>query len=75
MNQLLITSHQGHPGAGLGALAADVFYDKKIGTYGCHFSKDGCIVKTEMFLGHAENYAHDAAENYTLGIKKLFLTE
>jgi hypothetical protein len=35
------------------------------------FYKDEVILNTEQYPAHSVGYAQDAAENYTLGIKKI----
>ena len=51
-------------------LRADV-YSVKGGHWGCRFWKDNVWWKDEVYEGHSEDYAEDAAENYVLGIKIL----
>jgi len=41
------------------------------GVWGCNFYKGNELIKTELYEGHSESYAEDAAENYTLGVKQL----
>jgi len=42
----------------------------KDGHYGARFyDKHGVIIKTEIYKGHSETYAENAAENYVFGIK------
>ena len=41
------------------------------GVWGCNFYLGNELIKTELYEGHSESYAEDAAENYTLGIKQL----
>ena len=42
------------------------------GIWGCDFYKDNHLLKTEVYTGHSEAYAEDAAENYVEGIKKVW---
>ena len=52
-----------------GDLRADTI---KVGNdWGCDFYKSGEFIKSELYKGHSESYAEDAAENYVFGIKKL----
>ena len=51
-------------------LRADVIYSK--GTWGCVYYKNNERVKKELYTGHSEAYAESAAENYVLGVKKLW---
>lgn len=39
--------------------------------WGCDFYKNNHLLKTEIYKGHSEYYAEDAAENYIFGIKKI----
>lgn len=38
-------------------------------SWGVRYYQDNLWVKDELYKGHSESYAEDAAENYTLGIK------
>ena len=52
-----------------GDLRADTI---KVGKdWGCDYYKNGEFIKTELYKGHSESYAEDAAENYVSGIKKI----
>lgn len=52
-----------------GDLQADTI---KVGEdWGCAFYKNGEFIKTEVYKGHSESYAEDAADNYVFGIKQL----
>ena len=53
-----------------GNLRADVI--KIDNHWGCRLYKNGEVVKTEFYRGHNEMYAENAAENYVLGIKKVY---
>jgi len=46
---------------------AEVF--KKDGHYGATFYEKDERVGEELYVGHSETYAENAAENYVLGIK------
>ncbi len=52
-----------------GNLRAEVYSSEK--GFGCRFFKDNLWVTDEVYEGHSEQYAEDAAENYVLGIKEL----
>mgnify|MGYP006889527957 CR=1 FL=1 len=53
-----------------GNLKAETF--KKDGHYGAmFFDKFGEKIAEELYTGHSESYAEDAAENYVFGIKKI----
>ena len=53
-----------------GDLKAETF--KKDGHYGAmFFDKFGEKITEELYTGHSESYAEDAAENYVFGIKKI----
>lgn len=53
-----------------GDLKAETF--KKDGHYGAmFFDKFGEKIAEELYTGHSESYAEDAAENYVFGIKKI----
>lgn len=53
-----------------GDLKAETF--KKDGHYGAmFFDKFGDKIAEELYTGHSESYAEDAAENYVFGIKKI----
>ena len=53
-----------------GDLKAETF--KKDGHYGAmFFDKFGEKIDEELYTGHSESYAEDAAENYVFGIKKI----
>tara|TARA_B100001093_G_scaffold100885_1_gene92994 strand:- start:4429 stop:4635 length:207 start_codon:yes stop_codon:yes gene_type:complete len=41
------------------------------GDFGVRFYKDQVWQKDEIYKGHSEQYADDAAENYVLGVKHL----
>lgn len=44
----------------------------KVGTdFGCDYYKNAEFIKTELYKGHSEMYAENAAENYVFGIKKI----
>lgn len=47
---------------------ADV-YSVRGGHWGCRFWVNNVWWKDEVYEGHSECYAEDAAENYVLGIK------
>lgn len=52
-----------------GDLRADTV---KVGNaWGCDFYKNAEFIKTELYKGHGEIYAENAAENYVSGIKKI----
>ncbi len=42
----------------------------KNGSYGIRMWKDNVWQKDELYKGHSEIYAENAAENYVLGIKE-----
>ena len=48
---------------------AEVF--KKDGHYGSVFFENDERVAEELYVGHSESYAENAAENYVLGIKQV----
>tara|TARA_B100000900_G_C20460596_1_gene667097 strand:- start:7 stop:201 length:195 start_codon:yes stop_codon:yes gene_type:complete len=48
---------------------ADVI--KLNGLWGCVFYAEGKEIKQELYKGHNEMWAENAAENYVLGIKKI----
>tara|TARA_Y100000385_G_scaffold9950_1_gene10303 strand:- start:410 stop:637 length:228 start_codon:yes stop_codon:yes gene_type:complete len=51
-----------------GELKADVF--KKDNSYGCRFyDAEGDKICEELYPGHSEQWAENAAENYVFGIK------
>ena len=52
-----------------GELSADVI--KVDSHWGCRFWRNNEAVKTELYKGHSEAYAEDAAENYVIGVKTL----
>tara|TARA_B100000029_G_C17561180_1_gene953430 strand:- start:1003 stop:1191 length:189 start_codon:yes stop_codon:yes gene_type:complete len=53
-----------------GDLVAETFIDK--GDFGAIFyNKHGEKIGEEKYIGHSEDYAESAAENYVLGIKKV----
>ncbi len=53
-----------------GDLLAETFIDK--GDFGAIFyNKYGEKIGEEKYIGHSEEYAECAAENYVLGIKKV----
>ena len=41
------------------------------GTFGARFYKDGLWLVDELYEGHSEEYAENAAENYVMEIKTL----
>lgn len=41
------------------------------GHFGCRFWKDNIWLKDEIYKGHSEQYAEDAADNYVLGVKTI----
>jgi len=41
------------------------------GDWGCDFYEANRLRKTEVYKGHSEYYAEDAAENYVEGIKRI----
>jgi hypothetical protein len=41
------------------------------GDFGVRFYKDQVWQKDEIYKGHSEEYAENAAENYVLGVKNL----
>ena len=52
-----------------GELRADTIVDRK-GNYGARFyNEQGEIIAYELYEGHSETYAENAAENYVFGIK------
>jgi hypothetical protein len=52
-----------------GDLKADTI---KVGNdFGCDYYKNAEFIKTELYKGHSEMYAENAAENYVFGIKKI----
>ncbi len=55
----------------MGELRADTIVDSK-GNYGARFYDNvGNIIAYELYKGHSEMYAENAAENYVFGIKKI----
>ncbi|NCV38033.1 MAG: hypothetical protein EBW64_01870 [Betaproteobacteria bacterium] len=48
----------------------EVFKNSK-GDYGVDYYMGNKLIKTEVYENHNELYAENAAENYTLGIKKI----
>jgi len=50
-------------------LRAETF--KKDGHYGAAFFENDTKIAEELYTGHSEQYAEDAAENYVFGIKKV----
>ncbi len=53
-------------------LKAETFVDLN-GTYGVRFYKDNMWLTDELYKGHSEQYAEDAAENYVIGVKNLYI--
>ena len=54
-----------------GDLRADTIVDSK-GNYGARFyDNEGNIIAYELYKGHSETYAENAAENYVMGIKTI----
>ena len=43
------------------------------GQFGCRFYKANVHQTDELYEGHSEEYAENAAENYVFGIKTLLL--
>ena len=41
------------------------------GNWGCDYYSNSEFIKTEVYKGHSELYAENAAENYVFGIKKI----
>lgn len=41
------------------------------GSWGCDYYSNSEFIKTEVYKGHSELYAENAAENYVFGIKKI----
>ena len=54
-----------------GDLRADVI--KLDNHWGCRFYDCGELIKTEFYKGHNEMYAENAAENYVMGVKILWI--
>ena len=50
-------------------LKAETFIDEN-GNYGARFYKDNVWLVDELYKGHSEQYAEDAAENWVLGVIK-----
>ena len=48
----------------------EVFKNSK-GHYGVDYYMGDKLIKTEVYEDHSQLYAENAAENYTLGIKKI----
>lgn len=48
---------------------ADVVRKMPGGVWGIEMLKNNTFYKRELYEGHSENYAEDAAENYVFGIK------
>tara|TARA_R100000231_G_scaffold138095_1_gene115700 strand:+ start:2116 stop:2343 length:228 start_codon:yes stop_codon:yes gene_type:complete len=53
-------------------LKAETFVDLN-GNYGARFYKDNMWLVDELYEGHSEQYAEDAAENYVIGVKHLYI--
>lgn len=53
-------------------LKAETFVDLN-GNYGVRFYKDNMWLVDELYKGHSEQYAEDAAENYVIGVKHLYI--
>ena len=53
-------------------LKAETFVDLN-GIYGVRFYKDNMWLTDELYKGHSEQYAEDAAENYVIGVKNLYI--
>ena len=53
-------------------LMAETFIDNN-NNYGARFYKDNVWITDELYEGHSERYAEDAAENYVLGVKILHI--
>lgn len=53
-------------------LKAETFIDEN-GNYGARFYKDNVWLVDELYKGHSEQYAEDAAENYVIGVKHLYI--
>lgn len=51
-------------------LRAQTFLDKN-NNYGVRFFKENVWITDELYEGHSEVYAENAAENYVLGVKHL----
>lgn len=52
------------------SLKAETFLDTN-GNFGARFYKDNIWQLDEIYKGHSEEYAENAAENYVMEIKKL----
>ena len=55
-----------------GDLKADTFIDEN-NNYGVRFYRNLIWITDEVYEGHSEQYAEDAAENYVLGVKQLYV--
>jgi len=53
-------------------LRAETFVDTN-GNFGARFYKDNVWQTDEIYEGHSETYADNAAENYVLGVKSLYI--
>ena len=53
-------------------LKAETFIDKN-GNYGARFYKDNVWLVDELYKGHSEQYAENAAENFVIGVKNLYI--
>ena len=53
-------------------LRAETFVDTN-GNFGARFYKDNMWPVDELYKGHSEQYAEDAAENYVIGVKHLYI--
>lgn len=55
-----------------GDLKAETFIDYN-NNYGARFYRNLVWITDEIYKGHSEQYAEDAAENYVLGVKHLYI--
>jgi len=55
-----------------GDLKAETFIDEN-NNYGARFYRNLIWITDEVYKGHSEQYAEDAAENYVLGVKHLYI--
>jgi len=55
-----------------GDLKAETFIDQN-NNYGARYYRNSIWITDELYKGHSEQYAEDAAENYVLGVKHLYV--
>tara|TARA_B100000900_G_scaffold115946_2_gene97586 strand:+ start:1359 stop:1589 length:231 start_codon:yes stop_codon:yes gene_type:complete len=53
-------------------LKAETFVDEN-GNFGARFFKDNVWLADELYKGHSEQYAENAAENFVIGVKSLYI--